>query len=105
MQAAALLSESLGVRIEGLTGRARASAERDWRLDSVLELCESGLSMTGRELEIVVGHITCRALIHRGLMCLLHYSYDVVRRSYGIRQRLWNCAIREIRWARALLPL
>ena len=66
------LAESLGVRIHGITGRVQPTAARDWRLDGALKALEMRPVITGEHLQVIVGHMTVRALIHRGLMCIIY---------------------------------
>ncbi|CAE7720139.1 unnamed protein product [Symbiodinium sp. CCMP2592] len=99
------LAESLGVRVDGLGGTVGPTAARDWRLDRALEACMSSPRMSGAELQIVVGHLTVRALIHRGLMSLLRHCYVFIEECYDKRVRLWPSVVEELGWFRALMPL
>ena len=44
--------ESLGVRVDGLSGRVAPTAAKDWRLDDALEACEKR-RMAGWELQVM----------------------------------------------------
>ena len=99
-----LLTESLGVRIDGLAKRSSVTAKRAWRLERSLRALLRGRPVTGREYEKVLGHITCHCLLRRDLFAFLQYSYDFVRRSYNRRQPLWQCVAAEVQRMIALLP-
>ena len=101
----ATLGESLGVRIDGLGGQVRPTAKRDWVLGRALLACTSGPSITGAELQVIIGHMTVRALLHRGLMCVLRHAYTFVEKSYTTRQPLWSSVVRELEIFRCLMPL
>ncbi|CAE7244191.1 unnamed protein product, partial [Symbiodinium microadriaticum] len=76
------LAESLGVRIDGLGGTVGPTAARDWRLDRALEACLWGPRLSGAELQVLVGHMTIRALINRGLMGILRHCYVFIEECY-----------------------
>ena len=80
------LAESLGVRIHGITGQVQPTAARDWRLDRTLKALEMRPVITGEQLQVIVGHMTVRALIHRGLMGII---YIFIEQSFEKKQRLW----------------
>ena len=101
-----VLAESLGVRIDGVAGRVTPTPSRDWRLDRAL----AGLAfhrpwISGEELEVIVGHMTVRALLHRGLMGVLRHAYVFIRTTYRERQKLWPSVARELQLFRGLMPL
>lgn len=99
------LAESLGVRIHGITGQVQPTAARDWRLDRALKALEMRPIITGEQLQVIVGHMTVRALIHRGLMGIMRYVYIFIEQSYEKKQRLWRSVAREIAMFRRLMPL
>ncbi|CAE7763388.1 NHX3 [Symbiodinium sp. CCMP2456] len=101
----ATLGESLGVRIDGLGGQVGPTAKRDWALDRALLACSSAPSMTGAELQVIIGHMTIRAVLHRGLMCILRHAYTFVEKSYTRRQPLWSSVVKELEIFRCLMPL
>ena len=61
--------------------------------------------MTGEELEVIVGHVMIRALLHRGLLSVLRYCYTLIRESYSCRQTSWRLVARELEIFRCLMPL
>ena len=97
--------ESLGVRVDGLCGKVQATPHRDWRLDRALQACQAAPALSGEELEVLIGHMTSRALLHRGLMGVLRHSYVFVRTHYGQRRRLWPSVLHELELFRCLMPL
>lgn len=100
------LAESLGIRINGATGQVGTTAARDWRLDRALEgLAFARPRISGQELEVIVGHMTIRALLHRGLMSILRHAYVFIRRFYHQRHRLWASVALELRIFRGLMAL
>ena len=102
---ATTLAESLGVRIDGLGGRVTPTATRDWRLDRALEALLWGASISGKELQIVVGHLTVRALLNRNLMGIMRHVYVFIERNYSKRRKLWSSVLDELWLFRNLMPL
>lgn len=98
------LAESLCVRIDGLGGLVQPTAHRDWRLDRALQQLGRRPYMTGEQLQVVVGRMTCRALINRNLMAILRHSYIFIEKSYTKRQRLWPSVAAELERFRVLMP-
>ncbi|CAE7299586.1 UPF1 [Symbiodinium sp. CCMP2592] len=99
------LCESLGVRVDGLNGKVETTPKRDWRLDRALLACCAAPCLSGAELEVLVGHMTVRALLHRGLMSILRHSYVFIRSNYHRRTRLWDSVIHELELFRNLMVL
>lgn len=99
------LAESLGIRINGISGAIQPTPTRDWRLDRALWALCVRPCISGEQLQVIIGHITVRALLHRGLMCILRHSYVFVEQSYTKKQRLWPSVAKEMAIVRALLPL
>ena len=99
------LAESLGVRINGMSGQVQPTPHRDWRLDRALTRLAERLFVSGEELQVVVGHMTCRALLNRSLMCILRHSYIFIEKCYKSRQRLWKSVAYELELFRVLMPV
>ena len=100
------LAESLGVRINGSTGQVGAIAVRDWHLDRALEgLASCKPSISGRELDIVVGHMTVRALLHRDPMSVLRHAYVCIHSYYNQTYKLWASVALEMRIFRDIITL
>ena len=101
----AQLGESLGVRIDGFSGKVGPTAKRDWNLDRALMACSSRPAISGEELQVIIGHMTVRSLLHRGVMGILRHAYSFVESSYCRRQRLWPSVVQELELFRNLMPL
>lgn len=100
------LIESLGVPVNGLVGQVTTTPTRDWRLDRALEgLAFHRPFISGRELEVIVGHITIRALLNRSLMSILRHAYVFIRQTYDRRQRLWKSVAKEMQIFRGVMVL
>lgn len=99
------LAESLGVRINGASGLVQPTPTRDWRLDRALWALCTRPSITGEQLQVIVGHMTVRALLHRGLMGILRHSYVFIEECYEKRTRLWGSVVNELWMFRHLMPL
>lgn len=102
---ASSLAESLGVRINGLSGQVVPTPKRDWRLDRALQRLASRPWITGEELQVVVGHMTCRALLNRNLMSILRHAYIFIEQQYTTRTRLWKSVASEMELFRVLMPI
>ena len=99
------LAESLGVRIDGLAGSIQPTPHRDWRLDRALRALSTRPMISGEQLQVVVGHITVRALLHRGLMGIFRYVYVFIESCYTRKQKLWKSVADELEIFRNLMPL
>ena len=93
---AASLSESLGVRIDGLDGKVQPTPKRDWRLDRALSACCRGVRLSGQELQVIIGHIAVRSLLHRGFLGVTRYAKG--------RAKLWGSVMQELYLFRHLMP-
>ena len=71
------------VRIDGPGGQVTLPPAREWRVDAVLKLCVKGVWLTGKELEVIIGHATVRALIHHSLQSCFHYCFEFIRKSFS----------------------
>ena len=99
------LAESLGVRIDGIGGKVQPTPHRDWRLHRALQYLSARPVLTGEQLQVVVGHITVRSLLNRGLMGVLRRAYVFIEQSYHTRQRLWRSVAKEMDIFRGLMVL
>ena len=105
VEAPSSLAESLGVRIDGLSGTVGPTPKRDWRLDRALGACNGRVKLSGKELQVIVGHITVRALLHRGLMGIMRHCYAFIERNYEVRTTLWGSVRQELYMFRHLMSL
>ena len=99
------LCESLGVRIDGLGGCVQTTPLRDHRLDQALLARSSSMRVSGEELQVVVGRLTMRALLHRGLLSVLRHVYVFIEQNYTKRTKLWPSVRRELEMFRCLMVL
>ncbi|CAE7559605.1 ppt1 [Symbiodinium natans] len=102
---AASLAESLGVRIDGMAGHVLPTPKRDWRLDRALSAICRGVKLSGQELQVVIGHVTVRSLLHRGLMGIIRYAYAFIEKNYTRRTRVWGSVLQELYHFRHLMVL
>lgn len=93
---ATTLAESLGVRIDGMNAMVTPTPKRDWRLDRALEALLWGAAISGRELQVVVGHLTVRALLNRNLMGIMRHVYVFIEKNYTRRRQLWKSVLDEL---------
>ena len=52
--------------------------------------------ISGAELQVIVGHLTVRAVLHRGLMRITRHVYSFIEVSYSKRTRLWASVAKEL---------
>ena len=99
------IAESLGVRVDGLSGRITATPARDWRLFRALRALETRPIISGEELQVVLGHMTMRSMLNRSLLSILRHSYVFVAQCYTRRTRLWSSVAHEMFLFRSLMVL
>ena len=81
VEAATTLTESVGVRFDGLAGIVGPTPSRDWKLDAaILGFCRR-LTASGRELEILFGRI----ISERSCLDRCSASFIIVTASSGGR--------------------
>ena len=71
--------KSLGVELDGLSVCCRVSGKRFWTLRRAVDEILRRRKITGRALEIVIGHITFVLLGARPALCTLHTCYRSMR--------------------------
>ena len=99
------IAESLGVRVDGLSGRITATPARDWRLFRALRALETRPIISGEELQVVLGHMTMRSMLNRSLLSILRHSCVFVAQCYTRRTRLWSSVAHEMFLFRSLMVL
>ena len=82
--------KSLGVELDGLSLCCRVSSERFWTLRQALDEVLRRGKISGRALEMVIGHITFVLLGARPALCTLHTCYRFMRTLYHVTTRLWT---------------
>ena len=96
--------KSLGVELDGLSLRCRVSSMRFWTIRRALDEILRCQMITGRALEIVIGHITFVVLLGaRPALCTLHTCYRFMRAHYHVVTRLWTETRAELVAVRGLL--
>ena len=91
--------------MSALMGLGDRLDQRPSETDRALLACSSRPSLSGAELQVIVGHMTVRALLRRGLMGIMRHVYVFIENSYDRRQRLWPSVVRELELFRNLMPL
>ena len=61
--------------------------------------------VSGKQVEIILGHFTHEALYARGALSVFRAAYTFIRDSYHTRQILWPSVRREMLVAAGLMPL
>ena len=97
--------DALGCRLSGTKRRASLKPARLWRLRQGIRYLLNLRSVSGRVVEVVLGHCTYCALLNRSLMSVFSSTYKFVRKSYDTRCPLWSSVRQELRTFLGLLPL
>eukprot|EP00971_Amphidinium_carterae_P101760 2014011-Amphidinium_carterae.1 len=97
--------EALGICIDGKTRQATLSEKRFGRLRGALFWILQQQRVNGKQLEVLVGHLTFAFMLNRPLLSCLSATYRYIRANYTGKGRLWNSVIAELRACRQLLPL
>ena len=95
--------KSFGIEMDGLSLCCRVNSERFWTLRRALGGILRRRKITGRALEIVVGHITFVLLGARPALCTPHTCYRFMRAHYHVAARLWTETRAELVAVRGLL--
>lgn len=97
--------EILGLALDARSGIWRPNGRKFWRINGALNwLVSERRRVSGREVEKLLGHLTCMMMLRRELICLMGALYEFVRASYDKRQPLWGSCVAELRWIKGLLP-
>ena len=99
------LIEAIGLELDGLRHTARASRVKRWRLIRALEGLLSRPLVSGKQLEVIIGHYTYVALLNRSALSVLRQCYDYIRARYHVPSRLWTGVRKEIKVMIGLVPL
>ena len=105
VQRAALQGEVLGMELDGEGLRARVGSKKFWKLEALLRWCLRVSSVSGRDLEIVLGHCTYSALLSRSSLAVFCNAYKYVRAHYAVPHQLWPSVKAELACFLGLLPL
>ena len=102
---ACTLAQSLGFLIDGEAGVIVPIPGRWDRIVKAFEWLSHRPSVTGRQIERLLGHAMHICLLRRELLSLFRSLYDFLFASYNKRQKLWPSAAREARWCSHVLKL
>ena len=94
---------ALGSHMRGDLKAVRVTPERYWRLRKSLEALLRRKKISGRILEIVLGHITFCCLCNRQLLCIFSSIYKYIRKHYFAPVVLWPSVRKELEVFRGLM--
>jgi len=101
--AATTEATTLGVKFDGFIGNITATPERDSRLDQALLAILEGQRVNSDDMRKVVGHVTCRLLLRRPILSVLHHVYSFINAGINKRIPVWDSVWDEIRTLRGML--
>lgn len=105
IEPAAPAATVLGYEIDGRRWEVRPKRERAQRLIATLHHLAARPKVSGREIEVVLGHLVHALPLPRELLCIPRAMYDFVRASYSTRARVWRSVARECDMLAWLMPL
>lgn len=95
--------QALGVSMRGDLMASRVTARRHYRLRQAIVAVLRRKHISGRLLEVVLGHITFCCLCNRQLLCIFSSIYKFVRRNYFKPAPLWDSVRSELRVFKGLM--
>ncbi len=98
-------TDYVGLSFDGTSHEIRLSWDRVWRLRLALLHILDLNSISGRQLEQVIGHVTWSCLLRRECLSILNSTYSFMRAKCHRETRLWPSVRRELRQIASLLPL
>lgn len=96
-------SENLGLVMDGKSGRCIPCPRRLSKIRHVLTWILRRPYLTGKQLEVLVGHCTFIGLLGRYSLSCFHTVYKFIQSGYDDRRRLWASVAAELRAFRGLL--
>ena len=96
--------KALGVCLNGTTLCTRLTPERFHRVRQGICGLLLRRRVSGRAVEIILGHATFCALANRRLLSIFNAAYKFVRSSYSSPTPLWSSVRDEFRAFAALMP-
>ena len=97
--------ELLGFEFQPRQRLWRPTSKKFWRIKLALDFALTpGRRCSGEEIERLAGHLVAIMMVRRDLLCLLHATYQFMRKAGRRRVPLWSSVVKELTWARALLP-
>lgn len=94
---------ALGCQMRSDLLAVRVTPERYWKLRRALEGLLRRKKVSGRILEVVLGHITFCCLCNRQLLCIFSSVYKYIRRHYFFPSAWWPSVRRELEAFRSLM--
>ncbi len=95
---------SLGLTPDLVRGEARMTLKRRWRLDGCIRWLLRRRTVSGPQLQIVVGHATFASLLDRTGLVVFHAVHAFVAAHGAAFAPLWSSARAELLAFAALLP-
>jgi hypothetical protein len=93
----------LGIELDGIQHRVRMTDARRVRLTQALRAAVRRRQMSGREVGILVGHVTHTMLLNRPALAAFIAVYDFALKADRCVRLLWPSVRRELRIALGLL--
>ena len=97
--------ETLGWSFSPDCAEIRASPRRLWKIRLALKALAADPVCSGKDMEVIVGHITFVLLLKRELLACLSAVYAFMQVAGARRTAIWPSVLRELGWVSALLPL
>ena len=98
----ASIIECIGLELDGVKLQACLSAKRRWRLHQAWVALRRHPFLSGRQLEVLVGHLTHAMLLNRPALSCFRDVYGFTRWHYHTPRTLWPSVYDELRAAFAL---
>lgn len=100
---ASLEDEALGVVIDGRNKMVSVSGKRRQEITHGVNWLLSKKRVCGREVEVIVGHLTFAFLVRRPLFAVFNTVYKFIKACYHVPTALWTSVKEELSHARNLL--
>ena len=102
---ASLQCETLGVEFDSQSHGFRPTGKRYWRIRQALRFFLRSGRASGRQMEILAGHLTFFCMLYRGALSVFNAIYKFIKSSYDRVTRLWPEVVEELVAFRGLMPL
>ena len=99
------VSESLGIEFNSKLICFRPTSKRYWKLRRTLEWCLGRENLTGRALEVILGHCTYFALLERSVLSVFASCYKYVKSNYWRSAPIWASVRAELLAFYGLMPM
>ena len=99
------VSESLGIEFNSKLRCFRSISKRYWKLRRTLEWCLGRENLTGRALEVILGHCTYFALLERSVLSVFASCYKYVKSNYWRSAPIWASVRAELLAFYGLMPM